>query len=285
MVTYLPTDFTKLPAYDPTEYLTDEEVEAILEREQREAEAKFGSGAKAFDEHLHPRDAEGQFTETPDERLMISAGPMSGVKMTLGTLHEDDQQTVRNTLDRLGAKYPEAKKQIKSVAGAPLKTRWGSFDSSTGKMKFTNYGGKYEDFRDPTLEDTVTHEFGHAMVTYLAGWTPMNKPVRRTVEQGGQSLESWVQTVQTYNSQVRAFRDRRDAIVNDAYRRLKDSLGDRDIYEALREEFTDNPRYYASDKEELLAQAFSHWENGKHGPMADVVGPYFEELYRSTADE
>jgi hypothetical protein len=134
MVTYLPTDFTKLPAYDPTEYLTDEEVEAILEREQREAEAKFGSGAKAFDEHLHPRDAEGQFTETGDTRLMVSAGPMAGVKMTIGTLDEEDQATVRNTLNDLGERYPAVVPMITSVKATTLKGAWARSTGRSGRI-------------------------------------------------------------------------------------------------------------------------------------------------------
>lgn len=61
MTTYIPTDFANLEALDETEYLSETEIAEILEREQAEANARFGK--KAFDPN-QPRDAEGQWTDT-----------------------------------------------------------------------------------------------------------------------------------------------------------------------------------------------------------------------------
>jgi len=64
MTKHLETSFTTRPALDELELLSDEEFDAIIEREQREADARYGQKAKDFTERLHPRDEHGRFTDT-----------------------------------------------------------------------------------------------------------------------------------------------------------------------------------------------------------------------------
>jgi hypothetical protein len=50
-------------------------------------------------------------------------------------------------------------------------------------------------------------------------------------------------------------------------------------------EFSRNPGYVLMNPEELIVQAFGHWENGMHGPIADLIGPLLEERYRLAATQ
>jgi hypothetical protein len=312
MTTYIPTDFANHPALDPTEYLSEQEIEEILEREQREANAKFGSGSKAFDEHLHPRDAEGQFTETPGSgTAVLEKDPMAHVHFTIGTLDKTEQQTVHETLDRLGEKYPAGASMITAVTAKPMKGRWGQM-SDQGEMRLTNLGKKYEDMHDPELAGTVTHEFGHALFRNMAGFPKPNVPpegrpptARRQFDSGvpvsviRERISQWNEVMAEYNAMVDDQARTIASMVTDIHRKIADAF-DHDpdrIHIQLVAEFGGGPGYVATgdggsisyteylsnSPEEVLAQAFSHYENGQHGVIADIVGHTVEEHYGVTS--
>lgn len=52
MTNYVATDFSNRQAWDPSEFLTDEEVEEILEREQAEADRLYGPARKLWDDDV-----------------------------------------------------------------------------------------------------------------------------------------------------------------------------------------------------------------------------------------
>lgn len=262
--------------------------------------------AARFVEELHPRDEEGRWTETGGS----GKDPLEGVKLTIGTLDEVEQKTVRETLGRLMEKYPEVAPLIKTVAAKPLKNVWGQYDDR-GVMSLTNLGKKRDDMHDPDLVGTVTHEFGHAMFRNLAGLTEPSEPLEgrppsfnRQLDSGipvsviRENIRQWNERVAEYNAALRERQARVDELVADMHREIRNELGHdpERIQAQLVAEFAGGPGYVATgngvisysqylngEPEEILAQAFAHYETGEHGVIADIVGHAIDEHYGVTS--
>jgi len=236
-----------------------------------------------------PRD-HGRFAETE------GADPLADVKFRIGTMREEDQVTVRETLANLAGKYPSVVSLIRNVQASPLKTRWGSMDDR-GNMKLTNLGTKYDEMIDPTLDNTVAHEFGHALFRDMAGVEePNERPlsIQQAIDHG-QSLEEARATIQAYNDTVREQEARVSDVVTGLYQKVSDEIGGKfpsgpdtqyvfgEVFDQLKREFTGNPNYVASSKQELLAEAFGHYQTGRDGVIANIVGKAIDEHYGVTS--
>jgi hypothetical protein len=223
-------------------------------------------------------------------------------KVNLGTLHPDDQPVARAALERFNARYPEAAKLITKVGAAKLTTRWGQFRKPDGVMKFTNLGrdesvyyrtpeGERRSFRDPELPVTVAHESGHALLWYLAGGRVMEIPKRLTREQRMRispfEADARRTAISAYNMELRAQQQQVDEIVRELKAQISERFDGnaRAVADNIMIEFSRNPGYVLMNPEELIVQAFGHWENGMHGPIADLIGPLLEERYRLAATQ
>ena len=158
-----------------------------------------------------------------------------------------------------------------------------------GNMKLTNLGTKYDEMIDPTLDNTVAHEFGHALFRDMAG---IEKPNERPTRTG--SMFDDVR-IQEYNATVREQEARVSDVVTGLYQKVSDEIGGKfpsgpdtqyvfgEVFDQLKREFTGNPNYVASSKQELLAEAFGHYQTGRDGVIANIVGKAIDEHYGVTS--
>jgi hypothetical protein len=312
---YLDTDFELRPAYSPEEValnrLTDEEVEEVLAREQEEADRYERSvGLARVDVERYLRLVKGKVQDVESYHYRREAEPEAGEspslpKMMIGGLLPEDQKIVRAMLPRLLARYPSVADQILVVKGVYLKTRWGSLGDD-GTMKLTTLAAKVMGKKNVNgdiigqeargdVADTVSHEFGHALLRDLAGASPtastrkkikdMDVELRKLAGRGaprfGSLADERNQAVRDLNRYLSQEELKIRELVNEVHGRVADAF-DHDatrIHDQIVSEFSKNPTYYLSSKEELFAAAFAHYELGKRGPIADIVGEWVREKY------